>query len=93
MHLREGHQLTAMWWAEPDKDFAKGGMSRHHQGPSLQPEHSTARGKEALPLPLSTTAFSRASRLGGGHTNVSESGGFTLSLEEPMPPPGKHCTG
>ena len=40
-------------------------MSRHHQGPGLQPEHSGARGKEALPLPLSTTALSWASRLGG----------------------------
>lgn len=39
-------------------------MSRHHQGPSLQPEHSAARGKEALPLPLSITTLSWASRLG-----------------------------
>lgn len=66
-------------------------VSRHHQSPSLQLEHWSASGKEALPLPLGTTALSWALRQ--GDTNSSESGGFTLSLEEPMPPPGKHCAG
>lgn len=62
---REGHQLPAVWWVEPAQVFAEGGVSRHHHGPGLQPEQSTARGKEALPLPPSTTTLTWASSLGG----------------------------
>lgn len=75
---------TAVWL------FAEGEMTRR-QGSGLQPEHGAARGKEVLPLP---PAPSPSARLRGwGDTKGAESGGFTLCLEEPTPPPGKHPVG
>lgn len=76
--------------AEAVQLFAEGEMSRC-QGSGLQPEHGAARGKEALPLPPAPTPSARLRDW--GDTKGTESGGFTMSLEQPTPPPGKHCAG
>jgi len=64
-------------------------MPRHHWGPSPRPEHGAAHAERLCPAPQHH--HPRLGREAGGDFNSSESGGFTLSLEEPTPPPGNHC--